>query len=183
MKYIDELMEALQQTVLSYDGDCYLFQERVGEIVEFFRNVRNEGRKVFFIGNGGSAAIASHMTVDYMKNGKIVTCSTQESPMLTCLSNDFSYLEVYSKQIESLGKAGDVLVAISSSGNSENIIRAIDKADSLSMSSITLSGFDATNMIRSRGSYNVYVPSHKYGIVESIHQLILQEIVDLLMED
>lgn len=183
MKYIDELLNSLSKTMVLCSRENYNFHEKVDEVVLFFRKVREENKKVFFIGNGGSAAIASHMTVDYMKNGGIVTCSTQESPMLTCLSNDYSYTEVYSKQIESLGSKNDVLVAISSSGNSENIIKAIDAADKTGMKTITLSGFDSYNKISNRGIYNIYVPSYRYGIVESIHQLILQEIVDLLMEE
>jgi len=86
------------------------------------------GRKVIFIGNGGSAAIASHLAVDYWKNGGMRAIAFNDSSLLTCVSNDFGYLQVFAKPFEMFADTGDVLVAISSSGRSENILLAVNVA-------------------------------------------------------
>lgn len=137
---------------------------------------------LIFIGNGGSAAIATHMTADFMKNGGIKTISMYDVPTITCLANDFGYEYVFSKQIEKINEEKNLLVAISSSGKSQNIINAIKAAREKKADVYTFTGFDEDNPIRKLGDINVYVPCHKYGIVESIHNLILQEIVDIIME-
>jgi D-sedoheptulose 7-phosphate isomerase len=136
---------------------------------------------VFFIGNGGSAGIAMHMTVDFLKNGGMRTHGMHDPAVLTCLANDFGYEHVFSKQLEIVAGRGDLLVAISSSGESENIINAVLVAHEKDCKVLTLSGFQPDNRLRQLGDYNIYVPSMEYGIVESIHNLLLQQIVDEMM--
>lgn len=183
MKYLEELKDVLDkvQITLNMDDACLTYDNGVGEIVELFLLKKGQNT-VFFIGNGGSAAIACHMTADFLKNGRMHTCSLYNSAVLTCLGNDYSYEDIFSKQLEMQMKRGDLLVAISSSGNSPNIIRAIDMADKLGGEVITFTGFKEDNAARGRGFINVYVPCSKYGIVESIHNLILQQVVDIIME-
>ena len=89
---------------------------------------------------------------------------------------------MFSKPLDFLLKESDLLVAISSSGKSKNIINAIKTAQRKKAFVITLTGFDENNIIKQMGDVNIYVPNHKYGIVESIHNLILQQIVDTIME-
>ena len=102
---------------------------------------------------------------------------------LTCLGNDYGYEHVFSKQLEIVTESGDLLVAISSSGESENIINAVLIAHKTGCKILTLSGFQPDNRLRQLGDYNIYVPSMEYGIVESVHNIILQEAVDVLMEE
>ena len=135
-----------------------------------------------FIGNGGSAGIAMHMTTDFLKNGGMRTHSMHDATTLTCLGNDFGYEYVFSKQVEMVALSDDVLFAISSSGNSPNIVNAVNQAKEQHCKVITLSGFKENNRIRTLGDYNLYVPSMEYGVVESIHNAVLQQIVDELME-
>lgn len=137
---------------------------------------------MFFVGNGGSAAIASHNTADFMKNGGMRTVSLQDASVITCLGNDLGYDNVYSRQLQALVRKGDLLVAISSSGKSPNIVKAVDTAKSAGIRVVTFTGFKADNPVRSKGDANVWVSSDKYGIVESAHQAILQQIVDTMLE-
>lgn len=156
---------------LSYDANIDI-------IVKKLLSIRAAGKFIYFIGNGGSAGIAMHMTVDFLKNGKMRTHSMHDAPTLTCLGNDYGYEYVFSKQLEIVAGKDDILVAISSSGNSPNIIEAVREARHKGCKVITLSGFQPNNKLRQLGDYNIYVPSMKYGIVESIHNMILQQIVD-----
>ena len=151
--------------------------------VNVFRAVRDAAGHVYFIGNGGSAGIAMHMTADFLKNGKMRTVSMYNPATLTCLGNDFGIEFIFSKQLEFLAHPGDLLVAISSSGNSPNILRAIETAKEKGCKVITLTGFREDNKVRQMGDFNVYVPSMEYGIVEAVHNIILQQVVDILMEE
>lgn len=150
--------------------------------VDVFRAVRDAGGLVYFIGNGGSAGIAMHMTADFLKNGKMRTVSMYNPATLTCLGNDFGIECIFSKQLELLARPDDLLVAISSSGNSPNILRGIETAKEKGCKVITLTGFREDNKARQIGDFNVYVPSMEYGIVESVHNIILQQVVDILMD-
>lgn len=159
-------------------GNAMNFDMGMRYLIDLFLRKRKEGRTAYFIGNGGSAGIAMHMTNDFLKNGQMRTHSMHDAATLTCLSNDFSYEEVFSHQIEMIAQEGDLLIAISSSGNSPNIVKAIEVARKMKCEVLTLSGFGEDNLIRKHGDYNVYVPSREYGIVESLHNTILQRVVD-----
>jgi len=111
-----------------------------------------------FIGNGASAAIGSHQALDYWKNGGMRAVTFNDLALLTAVSNDFSYAEVFEKPIEMFADAGDILLAISSSGRSENILRGADAARKQGCRVITFSGFRPDNPLRSRGELNFYVP-------------------------
>jgi D-sedoheptulose 7-phosphate isomerase len=183
-EYLKELIHYLKETKV-YGQDhtpCKDYEEAMGKLVALFSDIKKNGRQVFFIGNGGSAAIASHMTADFMKNGGMKTYSLYDNSVTTCMGNDYGYEYIFSRPLEFLGNEGDLLVAISSSGNSQNIVNAILVAQEKQMKIVTLSGFDRENRIVGMGTYNVHVPVRHYGMVESIHNLILQEIVDAILE-
>lgn len=139
------------------------------------------GGKIIFIGNGGSAAIASHMAIDFWKNGGIQAMAFNDSSLLTCISNDFGYKHVFEKPIEFFANPNDILFAISSSGRSENILRGVKAAKSKGCTVITLSGFDVDNPLNLLGVFNFYVPSHEYGPIEVIHQYICHFILDTII--
>ncbi len=139
------------------------------------------GNKVMFIGNGGSAGIASHMAIDYTKNGNIRSTAFNDGAALTCLGNDLGYDQVFAKQIEMHARQGDFLVAISSSGRSANILNAVIKARSMGCNILTLSGFKSDNPLRTMGDYNLFVNNHEYGFVEITHLALCHAILDLAM--
>ena len=142
----------------------------------------DRGGKIIFAGNGGSAAIASHMATDYSKNGGLRAWAMNDGSMLTCLANDYGYEHVFAKQIEFHGRSGDLLVAISSSGQSANILAAVVAARKLGCSILTLSGFRSDNPLRKAGDMNLYLGSTAYGYVEVGHLALCHAIVDYSME-
>jgi len=141
------------------------------------------GIKAIIIGNGGSAGIASHIAIDLTKNAGVPAMALNDPAALTCLSNDYGYEEVFAKQIDYHGKPNDVLLAISSSGQSVNIRRAVAVAASRRLFTVTFSGFREDNPLRRLGELNFYVPSSEYGFVELAHHTFLHCIVDELCKD
>jgi len=139
------------------------------------------GRKVLIVGNGGSAAIASHVATDLVKNAEVRAMVFTDSSMLTCLANDHGYPEVYAEPVKLFGEPGDTLIAISSSGNSDNILRAAEEAREIGMVIITLSGFDPDNRLRKMGRLSIYVPAHAYGMVEVTHLALLHAVIDTVI--
>ena len=182
MKYLDEIKHLLDEIKITQGGNELLYDEGIQKLIQIMEATRQAHRQLFFAGNGGSAAIAEHMTADYLKNGHMRTVSLYDSPVLTCLGNDYGYEHVFSKQLDMMAERGDLLVAISSSGNSQNIINAIEVVRNLRGRVVTFTGFKPDNRARSMGDVNVYVPCEKYGMVESLHQLILQQVADELMK-
>ncbi len=135
------------------------------------------------IGNGGSAAIASHMAEDYTKNGNMPMMAFNDAPMLTCFANDLGYENIFSAAIEYYASPKDLVIAISSSGKSPNIINGVLAAKKKGCNIITLSGFKPDNQLRQLGDINFYVPSDSYGNVEITHLSILHCALDLMCED
>lgn len=168
-------------TVTMAPGGSVSFDSGVEAVIKAAFQAHANGRKLLWIGNGGSAAIASHMAIDYWKNGGIRSTSFNDASLLTCLSNDLGYEFVFAKAIEMLAQPGDLLVAISSSGRSANILRAVDAARAAECGVVTLSGFDVDNPLRRLGDVNFYVPSGEYGFVEIMHLSICHAILDLSM--
>lgn len=182
MTYLETLHQILQQVQCDVCQTSISYDEWVRQMIGCMVQVRQKKNMLYLVGNGGSAGIAMHMTADFLKNGAMRTHSMHDPSTLTCLGNDFGYEYVFSKQLERVAMPDDVLVAISSSGNSPNIVNAVKAARDQECQIITLSGFREDNKIRSLGDYNLYVPSMEYGIVESIHNAVLQRLVDELME-
>ena len=180
--YTEDLIETLNKTIITKGSLEMSYAEGMKSIIDIFTKHKKAGSRIYFIGNGGSAAIASHMTADFMKNGGMNTVSLYDNAVTTCMGNDYGYEHVFSKPLSFLASEDDLLVAISSSGKSQNVINSIDIAMEKGMSIISCIGVDDDNPARNKSDVSVYIPSHKYGIVESIHNLILQEIVDLIME-
>ena len=152
--------------------------ERAADVIE--KTAADSGT-VFFIGNGGSAAISSHMAIDFWKNGAIRAMAFNDASALTCLGNDCGYAHVFDKPIETFASSADTLVAISSSGRSDNILNGVKAAQAKGSNVLTLSGFDPDNPLSAIGEVNLFVPSHAYGPVEVLHQGLCHCILDLIM--
>lgn len=184
--YIQELITTLENAEfwngVSETTKCENYEEGIKLLVDIFSKCKENKAQLFFVGNGGSSAIASHMTADFMKNGGMNTYSLYDSAVTTCMGNDYGYEHIFSRPLEFLARESDLLVAVSSSGNSRNIVNAIETVRRKKAAVITFTGFEPDNQVKQMGDLNVYVPCRKYGIVESIHNLILQQIVDMIME-
>jgi D-sedoheptulose 7-phosphate isomerase len=140
-----------------------------------------QGNKLMFIGNGGSAAIASHMAADFSKTGNLRSVAFNDASALTCLGNDLGYENVFAKQIELHARQGDFLVAISSSGRSANILKGVSAARATGCAVLTLSGFQSDNPLRRQGDINMWVNSDYYGFVEIAHMALTHAILDMAM--
>ena len=141
----------------------------------------DRGNKIIFIGNGGSAGIASHLAIDFSKNGGLRAMAFNDASALTCLGNDFGYDQIFAKQIEFHGRDGDLLIAISSSGRSPNILNAVRMGRSMNVKVVTFSGFTADNELRNAGDVNFFVDSKEYGFVEIAHLALCHAILDIDM--
>lgn len=163
-------------------GDkTYPCEEAVLETVDLLSKCKEQGKQLMWIGNGGSAAIASHAAIDYWRTAGIKSVAFNDSSLLTCISNDFGYANVFVKPLEVFASAGDVLIAISSSGKSENIINAVEFAKQKGCKVVTLSGFSENNPLRTLGQHNYYVPSQHYGQVELTHSMLCHSFLDIYM--
>jgi D-sedoheptulose 7-phosphate isomerase len=150
-------------------------------VIELMRKTAQSDNKVLFCGNGGSAGICSHMATDFFKNGRVPALALNDSSALTCLGNDFGYEFVFSKQIEMIAKPKDMVIAISSSGHSKNILNGVQAGKDANCSVVTFSGFTEDNPLRSIGDVNFFVSASDYGFVETAHLALISAILDIHM--
>lgn len=164
-----------------------VFSEEINEklltVKSLWEGAQSKGKKVIFCGNGGSAAMASHCSVDLTKNAGVRAINFNEADLITCFANDYGYEQWTSKALEFYADEGDVVVLISSSGNSLNIVNAAQYAIDKGLSLVTLSGFDEGNKLNQIESVNLWVDSKAYNIIEMTHHIWLLAIVDIIIGD
>lgn len=172
------------------EKSLYYVNQQISEPELFFQTIksiltklRETKKKIYFFGNGASAAFANHMALDFSKNGKILSRSLSDSAMLTALSNDYSYENAMIEflKIEIVTK-DDLVITISSSGNSSNIISVLNYCKENNIQTLALSGLKKENKSIELADYSIYVPMKTYGMVECIHQILLHLILDESME-
>ncbi len=178
MENVNAYLERLRSAI---DG---LPQDRLTALGEMlYRAYRNE-KQVFTLGNGGSASTASHMAADIAKNTigpnmprfRVLSLN-DNAALLTALANDLGYEHVFSEQLKSLVRAGDLLIVVSGSGNSPNVVNAIRYAQSRSAEVAGVLGFDGGEAARIV-DLAIVVPSDKYGVIEDVHLVINHIMVD-----
>lgn len=180
--YFSTLGEMPRRTAASgRDGTAMGLAEALAWTIEAARATHAAGNKIMFVGNGGSASIASHMAIDYTKNGGLRALALNDAAALTCLGNDLGYENVFAHQVEAHGRPGDLLVAISSSGMSKSILKAVTAARGRGCIVLTLSGFAPDNPLRALGDMNLYVPAAEYGFVEISHLALCHAVLDVSM--
>ncbi|MES2509946.1 MAG: SIS domain-containing protein [Pseudomonadota bacterium] len=141
--------------------------------------LKNARKRMYIVGNGGSAAIASHAVTDFANMAKISAFTLHDSSLLTCMTNDYGYEVAFARMLSLHAGEGDVLVAISSSGKSPNICNAVESFRRAGGGKVlTLSGFKSDNALRQLGDINVWLDSSDYGIVEIGHQFVLHNLSD-----
>ncbi len=178
-KYFEDLTNLFSAIEVSdKNGNILNLEDSFSTTVKMIDALNKNGSKVYFIGNGGSASIASHMAVDFWKNGGIKAGCFSDASMITCISNDFGFEYIFEKSILGMCNANDIIFAISSSGNSINIHKGVQTSLDLGCKVVTLSGFSSENKLRSMGDVNFYVPSRFYGFVELVHTSICHAILD-----
>jgi len=163
--------------VTDSQGKSFTNSQGINLAADLINRQHQEQRKVIFIGNGGSATVASHQAIDFWRNGNIPAIAFNDSASITCISNDFGYEQVFSKPISTFAQSGDILFAISSSGQSENILAGVRQAIKMDCHVITLSAFQPNNPLRQLGHLNFYVPTMSYGFAEIMHLCICHCII------
>ena len=171
--FAEEYLAYLQKVLASID------RKAIGRFVQTLLDARERSATVFFIGNGGSAATASHFandlaygTNEYEKPFRVLSL-TDNVPVLTAIGNDNGYEEVFVRQLKIMSRPGDVLVAISASGNSPNLLRAMEHAKSVGIKTVALTAFDGGKM-KLLADDGVHVPTapKEYGPAEDAHMVL-----------
>ncbi len=157
----------------------------VQDLIDLLMDARKTGKGFFIIGNGGSAATASHFSVDLGK-GTLrdtedqlrfrVNSLTDNLPYVTAWANDFDYDQVFEQQLRNLGAAGDVVIGISASGNSPNVVRAMEYARSAGMVTAAMTGFSG-GKLKDMADHSIHVPVDDYGMAENMHMIIVHIII------
>lgn len=143
---------------------------------------RTHNRQIFLIGNGASSSMASHIAADLCKNGRLATRCFTDASLLSAIANDCGVEELFAEPLRRQANPGDILVCISSSGESPNIIQACKVAKEMGLTIVTLSAMKAENRLRTYGDINFYVPAENYGFAETAHAAILHYWVDVIVE-
>ena len=179
--YFSNLSDKLEKIKVTKDEQSLVFFNAIETVGQLAMAQTKKGKKIIFIGNGASASIASHMSTDFWKNGGMRAVAFNDAALLTCLSNDCGYENVFGKSIDMFAEKGDILFAISSSGKSENILNGVRASRNQGAKVVTFSGFSSENPLRQMGDINFYVPDSAYGAVEILHLAICHCILDVVI--
>ena len=150
------------------------------KVKEILLKTHQNKKKTMIFGNGGSAAIASHFSVDLTKNANVRCTNYNESDLITCFSNDYGYDEVFSRQVSGLGNKGDLLFVISTSGKSKNIIKAAETAKNKKIKIIALTG-NKKSKLETLSNICIRAPSSETAHIQEVHAILIH-IICLLLE-
>jgi D-sedoheptulose 7-phosphate isomerase len=174
----------LQNYLIDYSNLIKPNKEIIAKLIQvrdiFLKTSKRKG-KILIFGNGGSAAIASHVSVDLTKNAKIRTVNFNESDLITCFSNDYGYARWVEKSVDFYADSKDTLVLISSSGKSQNMINACKAAKRKKIKVISLTGHTKNNPLSKTADLSLWINSKAYNFVENTHQVWLLTVCDLII--
>ena len=172
--YLSDYLNKLSNLVIKFNHKDFY------KIIKLLQKIKKNKKKVILVGNGGSAAMASHVSVDLTKMCKIRAINFNEADLLTCFSNDYGYENWVQKALSSYADRGDLVICISSSGESQNIIKGAKFAKKIGCKVVTLTGFNKNNKVRKIGDVNLWLDSKNYNLIEMIHHTWLLSIVDYI---
>ena len=176
MTFINDYLNRYKQSLFETD-----VSDKLIEMKQKLLKIKNEGNKVIIAGNGGSAAISSHVTVDFTKQGGIRTVNFNESDLITCFANDYGYERWIEKAVDFYADKNDTLVLISSSGKSKNMINACKAAKRKKIKVISLTGHSKNNPLSKITNLSLWINSKAYNFIENTHQIWLLTICDLII--
>ena len=160
--------------------------ETLEEVLNILEKTIKSGKTIFTCGNGGSSSIAEHFVCDFLKGAAtdtsiqpIVHSLSSNTPTVTAIANDISYGDIFSHQIKKYGNSDDVLLSISSSGESQNIIEAIKEAKVAGLKTISFVGFKG-GVAKEISDYCIHIPIKNYGVVEDIHHSLMHILAQYL---
>jgi D-sedoheptulose 7-phosphate isomerase len=174
MEQAGQFQALVEKTAFTdYDGNALDYEKGLQKNLALLKNLRDRGGNLFLVGNGGSAAVVSHILTDFINVAKLNARTLHESSLISCMSNDYGYENSFSEPLSTLAREQDLLIAISSSGRSPNIHNAVKGIKKVGGQAITLSGFGEDNPLRSMGDLNVWLDCESYGLVEIGHLFYL----------
>jgi D-sedoheptulose 7-phosphate isomerase len=176
-KTLSELLLSIETT--DQQGASLSLEAGAEQAVGMILEAKSASRKMLLAGNGGSSAIVSHVQNDLCKSVGVRAMVFTEQPLLTALANDDGYGSVFEWPIGLWAESGDLMLTVSSSGQSENIVRGLTAARENGCRLITFSGFKPDNLSRSMGDLNFYVPSSVYGFVETAHTALAHYLTNM----
>ncbi|HCI04391.1 TPA: phosphoheptose isomerase [Patescibacteria group bacterium] len=177
-EYLEKFVGSLKKTEVTDNvGNAVEFSKGIEKCVFLVKEFSERKGTLWFVGNGGSASIAGHQVTDFIRNG-FKAMSPMDYSLITCMANDCGYEQVFSESLNILMEKTDLLITISSSGQSKNILNAAEIATKKGCEIITMSGFKFDNPLRKMGSVNFYAPSNSYRTVESAHLFFCNCILD-----
>lgn len=175
-KFFKDYYEKYQQLIINED-----LEQKLIEFESLATNIQGKGAKIVFAGNGASASISSHGAVDFSKQGKVRAITFNEPNLITCLSNDYGYENWVAEALKLYADKEDLVVLISVSGESKNLIKGAQQAKALGLKVVTFTGRYKNNMLGQLGDINFWVDSHAYNIVECIHMIWITSVIDKLI--
>lgn len=174
--YFNSYLDSFNKLTLEVDSSNLI------QAANIILSTNQSKNKIIIIGNGGSAAIASHLSVDFTKAAGIRAINFNESSLLTCFGNDYGYENWVEHALKFYADENDTIILISSSGKSKNIINGAKTAKLLKCKVITFSGFERNNPLNGLGNLNFWVNSDNYNFIETTHQIWLLSIVDYIIK-
>ena len=174
--YFKNYTKSINEILNNVDSDL------IEKSVKIINKTIKQNKGIFIIGNGGSASIASHVSVDFAKVARIRSSTFNNANLITCFANDYKYENWVTEAIKAYCDRKDLIILISSSGTSKNIVNAAKYCKKNKINLITLSGFNKNNPLSKLGSINFYINSTNYNFIEMSHHIILVSIVDIFTQ-
>lgn len=182
-KYFEDVSETLKNTLVSDIAGATIELEKAFDLlIDKSKKIRDKQGVFYFVGNGASATMSEHMSHDWFQNADVLTYTVSETAHITAIANDLSYEDVFSYRLGKAASDKDMLIAISSSGNSPNVVKAIKTAKEKGLYVVTVTGMSKNNKANKLGDMNFYVSLDTYGMIEAAHAVLLHCWLDLFLE-
>ena len=175
-KYFKDYNKSIYDLLDRFDTDL------IDQSVKLIGKCRSQGGKVYVVGNGGSSSMASHVSVDFAKVASVPSDTFNNANLITCFANDYGHDNWVAEAIKAYTNKNDMLILISSSGTSKNIVNAAKYCNENNIPLLTLSGFKRDNPLSKLGDINMHVESESYNFIEMSHHIILVSIVDIFAQ-
>jgi Phosphoheptose isomerase len=176
---VQELTSVLENlSVTNSSGQELCVDDAFSQLCDWVTACQGKKQRVYFVGNGASASMASHFSTDLAKNAHVPTEVFTDCSLVTATGNDFGYEHVFSYPLSQRMVADEILIAISSSGNSPNVVEAVKMAKKLLGKTVTVTAMSPDNAMKSHGDLNFYLPANTYSLAESGHAALLHHLID-----
>ena len=180
--YIDTIHKGMRNSQYTLNGKTKDSEFFFDELNNVFKELKSNGGRLFFFGNGASASFSNHMALDWSKNGGILAFSLSDSSMLTALANDYDYDECFLEFLKiNSPNSNDLVITTSSSGNSKNVVNVLEFCKENVIKTFGLSGLNRGNKTEKIADFSLFVPMKTYGMVECIHQVFHHLVLDKYM--